>query len=164
LTRTHDAEDQLRRARIFAVRGPDTPELLAVLRAANDEQARPVRSTGVMAQCPVELPAEMTIISVEEWTTYFALHWWYATPEPSTAMDLRLQDGLSWSGVDDAGGTYLGGDFGGGGGNSPRWVATTMMGPALRTDWIRLDLGATNPSGGSDLTIHLSRDPSDTRP
>lgn len=35
----------------------------------------------------------------------------------------------------------------------PSWVTTTMMGPALRTDWIRLALRATNPSGGPDLTI-----------
>lgn len=145
------------------MRGPDTPALLAVLRAANDELARPVRSTGVMVRCPVEPPAQMTIISIEEWTTYFALHWWYATPEPSATIDLRLQEGLSWSAVDDAGGAYLGGDFGGGGGNSPRWVTTTMMGPALRTDWTTLDLQATNPNGGPDLTIHVVRDRSGTR-
>ena len=70
--------------------------------AANDERSRPLCSHGVMAPVAVDPPAEMTILSIEEWTSHVAIHSWFASPTPSTDIDLRLQAGLLWTIVDDA--------------------------------------------------------------
>ena len=134
-----------------------TPEQSAVIRAASDEHGRPLGSTGVMIPCPVAPPAEMTIISIEEWTSHIAIHWWFSTPTPSTDIDLRLQDGLRWIIIDDAGVSHLGGDHGGGGGNSPRSVCTAHFAPALAPNWTRLDVSITSPTGGDDLTVQIDR-------
>lgn len=125
------------------------------MRADCDEGNRPLRATGLMAACPVSPPAEMTIISLEEWTTSFAIRWWFATPQPSTAIDLLLQDGLHWSAVDQTGASYIGGDFGGGGGNSPRWVASTIFAPALPANWDTITLRVSSPIDGTTLVIPL---------
>ena len=45
----------------------------------------------------------MTIVAAEEWTGHVAIRWWFSTSTPSTDMDIRLQAGLRWSIVDDAG-------------------------------------------------------------
>ena len=87
---------------------------LDVIRAANDPAARPVRVIGLVASCPITPPAEMVLVGLEDWTTFFVLRWFFATTSLADDIDRRLQAGLEWTAVDDLGTHYRGGDYGGG--------------------------------------------------
>ena len=102
-----------------------------VIRAANDPTSRPVRVIAVNKRLPLTPPAELTILSMECWTTFLVVHWFFVTSEASDEVGQRLQDGLEWHGEDDVGGVYLGGDYGGGGGASTRWTRTAWLAPHL---------------------------------
>jgi hypothetical protein len=101
----------------------------------------------------------MTLLSLEDWTTFFAVRWFFATTEPSDEIDHRLQAGLSWEGNDDRGTHYVGGDYGGGGGNSPHWETTTWFSPALDPMARTLRLRFDSPLGDStcDVNVNLAR-------
>src|SRR5437879_973973 len=107
------------------------PKHREVLSAANDQSSRPVRVIGLAQRCPVDPPAEMTLLSLDVWTTFMALRWFFGTTEPSDEIDHRLQGRLEWEAEDDLGNHYAGGDYGGGGGNSPHWVKTTWFAPPV---------------------------------
>lgn len=123
-----------------------------VIRAANDATARPRQVVSLIAQLPVEAPAEMTLVGLADWTTYFAVDWLFVSSRIDAAIDRRLQDGLSWSAADDLGTLYSGGDYGGGGGgNCTRWHALTWFAPALDPRATSLTLTTTSPLDGSPV-------------
>ena len=84
-----------------------------------------------MNQQLLDPPAEMMLLRLEEWTTSFTVHWFFATSDRSAAIDLRLQNGLEWDLIDDRANQYRGGDYGGGGANSPNWRRASYFAPAL---------------------------------
>src|SRR5207253_516098 len=90
------------------------PRMREIVTAANIP-TRPVRVIPLMHSCRLQEPAEMTLLSLEQWTTFFALRWFFATTKPADDIDLRLQAGLRWEGDDDRGNHYIGADYGGGG-------------------------------------------------
>lgn len=131
------------------------PEDRQIVRAANDEASRPVDVIALNLSCQVSSPAEMRLLSLERWTTFFAIHWFFATREPSDEVDARLQGGLRWRGRDDQGNTYRGGDYGGGGGNSPHWRKTSWFEPPLDRSASQLTLECESPVDGSPVHMEL---------
>jgi hypothetical protein len=130
----------------------------AVAMAANDDARRPVAVQALMVSCALPPPAEMVLLSLEAWTTYVALHWFFATAQPSDACDRLLQSGLEWWGLDDLGNDYRGFDLGGGGGSSGHWTATTWFAPALATGVGTIKLRFTSPVDRTDVVAELRLD------
>ncbi len=130
-----------------------------VLAAANDPAARPVRVLPLVADVPMGGPAQMTLISIEAWSTFFALRWYFTTSQPSDEVDRRLQARGEWSATDDAGNLYSGGDYGGGGGSCLSWMMTTWFAPALATEAQLLTLLLQSPIDGQQVqtTLELPR-------
>jgi hypothetical protein len=131
----------------------------AIVTAASDHSARPVRVIGLNQRCPLEPPAEMILLSLELWTTFFALRWSFGTAKPADEIDLRLEAGLTWEATDDRKNHYIGGDYGGSGGNSPHWVATTWFSPTLEPTAGSLKLRFDSPLGDSarEVDVNLAR-------
>ncbi len=138
-------------ASAVSLRQPD----LEVIRAANDPAARPVRVIGLVASCPITPPAEMVLVCLEDWTTFFTLRWFFGTPSLADDIDRRLQAGLKWTAVDDLGTDYRGGDYGGGGGNASHWVTTSWFAPRLDPRARRLTLSTSSPTDATPLAITL---------
>lgn len=128
-----------------------------VVRAADDVSGRPVEVRGLMQSCLGPGPHELTLLSLERWTTSFTIRWFFASNEPGADIDLQLQDGLSWSVTDDLGNSYRGGDYGGGGGNSPHWRCTSYFAPQIASDAQSLNVRLESPVDNSviDVSIHL---------
>jgi hypothetical protein len=130
---------------------------LEVIRAACDQAGRPTRVVALNQQL-LDPPAEMVLLSLEEWTKSFTVHWFFATPDPSGAIDLRLQDGLEWDLVDDRANHYRGGDYGGGGGNSPNWRRASYFAPALDAEATRLTVRVASPVNGQTIETVIQLD------
>lgn len=111
------------------------------------QAGRPIRVVALNEQL-LDPPAEMVLLSLEEWTTSFTLHWFFGTLDPTDAIDLRLQPGLEWDLIDDRANRYRGGDYGGGGGNSPNWRRASYFAPALDREATRLTVRVTSPVSG----------------
>lgn len=129
-----------------------------VIRAACDQASRPNRVVALNQQL-LDPPAEMVLLSLEEWTTSFTLHWFFATSDPGDAIDLRLQNGLEWELIDDRANRYRGGDYGGGGGNSHNWRKASYFAPALDREATRLTVDVASPVTGKPIhaVIGLNR-------
>lgn len=100
--------------------------------------------------------AEMVLLSLEEWTSSFTIRWFFAAADPNDETDLRLQSGLTWRLMDDQGNSYRGGDYGGGGGNSPHWRMTSYFAPPLNAETNRLTIEVTSPVNGELLATVIS--------
>lgn len=131
------------------------PEHRGIVHAANDDTSRPLAVVALNQSCPVGPPAEMRLLSLERWTTFFAIHWFFTTAEPSDEVDLKLQHGLRWRGTDDRDNVYSGGDYGGGGGNSPHWRKTSWFAPPLDPAAMQLNLECESPVDGSRMDIEV---------
>jgi hypothetical protein len=133
------------------------PKKAAILAAAIDQSSRPIRVIGLAQPCPVSPPAEMVLLSLEEWTTFAALRWFFTSSGViDDAIDDRLQDGLLWDAEDDFGNHYDGADFGGGGGNANHWVKTSWFAPAIPQNATRLTLRVLAPVGYNKLEVELN--------
>lgn len=128
-----------------------------VIRAACDQAGRPIRVVALNQQL-LDPPAEMVLLGLEEWTTSFTVHWFFATSDPSDAIDLRLQNGLTWDLIDDQANHYRGGDYGGGGGNSPNWRKASYFAPALAPEATRLTVRVTSPVTGKSIEAVVGLD------
>ncbi|GJM36850.1 MAG: hypothetical protein DHS20C19_02170 [Acidimicrobiales bacterium] len=126
-----------------------------VIRAANDPASRPVHVIAVNQQLPVPPPTELTILSLESWTTFFVVRWFFGSSEASDEVGQRLQDGLEWHGEDDAGRVFVGGDYGGGGGDSTRWTRAAWLAPALDPSASSLRLSVLSPAGGQRVAVEI---------
>lgn len=125
---------------------------LDVVRAAEDPTGQPVR-VHALDRRVLRSPGEMVMLSLEEWSGSFTIHWFFSTSEPSDEIDLRLQDGLHWELVDDLGNSYRGGDYGGGGGNSPGWRMASHFAPAIDHEATRLVIRVTSPVDAETVEI-----------
>ena len=127
-----------------------------VLAAANDPASRPVRVLPLVVDVPLGEHVQMTLISIEAWSTFFALRWYFTTLQPSDEVDRRLQARGGWDAADDAGNSYSGGDYGGGGGSSLSWTMTTWFAPALASDAQVLTLSLRSPLDGQEVQMQLN--------
>ena len=100
----------------------------------------------------------MMLLRLEEWTTSFTVHWFFATSDRSAAIDLRLQNGLEWDLIDDRANQYRGGDYGGGGANSPNWRRASYFAPALDSEATRLTVRVTSPVTGKSIEAVVGLD------
>ena len=128
-----------------------------VIRAACDQAGRPFRVVA-LNQRLLDPPAEMVLLSLEEGTTSFTVHWFFATSDPSDAIDLRLQNGLEWDLIDDQENRYRGGDYRGGGGNSPNWRKASYFAPTLDQEATRLTVHVTSPVTGKPIEAVIGLD------
>lgn len=133
---------------------PDNRHRHVVL-ATGEPSARPTRVFEFVKPLTVGSDAEMIVISAENWTTFFALRWFFATTLTDTAIDQRLHDGLTWSCEDNLGNQYEGGDYGGGGGNSAGWTYTSLFAPCLDENASSLAVVVTSPIDGDRLSAVL---------
>lgn len=127
-----------------------------VIRAAMDTSGRPVEVRGLLQSCLGSGPHELTLLSIERWTTSFTIRWFFASTEPSDHLDVQLQAGLAWTVTDDRGNSYRGGDYGGGGGNSPHWRCTSYFAPQIVAGAQSLNLRVVSPVDQS--VIHVTID------
>ncbi len=97
----------------------------------------------------------MILLTLVRWTTAFAVTWFFTANEPSTEVDLRLQEGLRWTAHDELGNSYEGFDIGGGGGNSPHWRYTSWFVPAVPAGARTLAISVTNPADGVAVTSEV---------
>lgn len=95
----------------------------------------------------------MVLVCLEDWTTFFALRWFFATTSLDDDIDRRLQAGLEWTAVDDLGNRYRGGDHGGGGGNAGHWVTTSWFAPRLDPRARQLTLSTSSPADATPLAV-----------
>lgn len=98
----------------------------------------------------------MVLLSLEERTSSFTIRWFFVAADPNDETDLRLQSGLTWHLMDDQGNSYQGGDYGGGGGNSPHWRMSSHFAPALNAETKRLTIKVTSPVTGELLDTVIS--------
>lgn len=129
---------------------------LEVVQAACDELGRPVEVHRLLESCLGPGPHELTLLSFEQWTTSFTLRWFFSSTEPSEEIDLRLQDGLDWTVSDDLGNSYRGGDYGGGGGNSPHWRMDSWFVPKIALGAQLLSVYVVSPVDGAAIEIHIN--------
>ena len=101
--------------------------------ADGDPAERPRRVRELLQALDIDPPAEMMLIGIDEWTTFFSLRWFFTTRVVNDDVDHRLQSGLAWDLSDDLGNAYLGGDYGGGGCNSAHWTITSQFAPAVHS-------------------------------
>lgn len=124
-----------------------------VLDAIGDPSSKPKRAREVLQSVRVdESSSEMTLIGIDEWTTFFTLRWFFTTDLVSDEVDGRLQAGLVWDITDDLGNKYVGGDYGSGGGNSTHWTFTSQFAPAIHAGASLLSVGVSSPMTGHRLT------------
>jgi hypothetical protein len=99
----------------------------------------------------------MLLVCLEDWTTFFALRWFFATTSIDSEIDRRLQAGLEWTAVDDLGTHYRGGDYGGGGGggNCSHWVTTSWFSPRLDPRARQLTFSTSSPTDATPLAVTL---------
>lgn len=109
----------------------------------------------LMQSCLGPGPHELTLLSLERWTTSFTIRWFFASNDPRDDIDLRLQGGLLWTVTDDLGNTYRGGDYGGGGGNSPHWRCTSYFAPQIASDAQSLNVRLESPVDNSSIDVYI---------
>lgn len=127
-----------------------------VLDAVGDPSARPQRVRELVRLLDIEPSSEMTLIGIDEWTTFFTLRWFFTTQLLDEEVDHRLQAGLTWNITDDLGNAYLGGDYGGGGGNSAHWTFTSQFAPAIHRDASLLSISVSSPTTGEPRMATVS--------
>jgi hypothetical protein len=123
-----------------------------VLDAIGNPSARPRRALELIQSLHLGPSSEMTLIGIDEWTTFFTLRWFFTTHLTDDDVDHRLQAGLVWSITDDLGNAYVGGDYGGGGGNSKHWTFTSQFAPAIHSGASSLSVDVSSPLAGQHLT------------
>jgi hypothetical protein len=127
-----------------------------VLDVIGDPSARPRRVRELLQILEIEPPGEMTLIGIDEWTTFFELRWFFTTSVIDDDVDDRLHARLTWELNDDLGNIYLGGDYGGGGGNSAHWTFTSQFAPCIHECASSLSISVNSPISGRLLTATIS--------
>lgn len=129
-------------------------ERLAALRIVNSDEERPLRVLGLAETWPIGASADFTVLSLEMWTSHFAIRWAFFSDTASDDVDRRLQGHtLFWQVEDNLGGSYTGGDFGGGGGSSLRWGCTSMFVPAIDQNATSLHVTISSPVDGEPFEV-----------
>ncbi|MCU1401447.1 MAG: hypothetical protein JWN62_4556 [Acidimicrobiales bacterium] len=127
-----------------------------ILEALASQSSRPERVVELLQSFEVAPDTMLTMIGAEVWTTYFILRWEFRAAGEDPVIDRRLTDGLAWTATDDLGTDYVGGDFGGGGGNSRQWTYSSTFAPALDPMASLLDVVLTSPVNGEPTPIRLT--------
>jgi hypothetical protein len=142
----------------------DVARIRRVASKANDPSSRPVRVIPVIKEFEAGSSCLIVPISLESWTTWFALRYLlFARPmlpdEALQSLDLEATHRGPWEVVDDTGHTYEG-IGSGGGGDRERWVGDVWFAPELSPDVHTLRLAFPDPGGGGMVSIHIPVEPS----
>lgn len=120
------------------------------LDAVGEPAARPRRVRELLQVLDIDPPAEMMLIGIDDWTTFFSLRWFFTTRVVNDDVDHRLQSGLGWDLSDNLGNPYVGGDYGGGGGNSAHWTFTSQFAPPFTVGHSSCRSALARPSPDND--------------